>query len=145
RQYFLDYDECMSNDFVMSGDGKRVELLRRDIVDWQITFVDTGLHSNIGQRLLRVREYLRGEECFLANYADGLTDLPLDSYIAEFSGRDVVASFVAVRPPQSFHAVLSDDDGYVTSFGQIRDAAFAINAGFFCLRHDIFDYIEEGE
>ena len=60
REYFLNYNECMSNDFVLSEGGRKIELLRSDIEDWRITFVDTGLHSNIGQRLLRVRQYLRG-------------------------------------------------------------------------------------
>ncbi|GIL06964.1 MAG: glucose-1-phosphate cytidylyltransferase [Betaproteobacteria bacterium] len=145
REYFLKYNECMSNDFVMTRGGKHIELLKNDIDDWRITFVDTGLHSNIGQRLLRVRPYLDGEEEFLANYADGLTDLPLDEHIAEFRRRKVVASFIAVRTAQSFHCVHADDGGLVTSFGKISESEFWINAGFFCLRKEIFDYIREGE
>jgi glucose-1-phosphate cytidylyltransferase len=145
REYFLNYNECLSNDFVMTRGGKHIELLQSDIEDWRITFVDTGLHSNIGQRLLRVRQYLDGEEEFLANYADGLTDLPLDQHIADFRRRRVVASFVAVRTAQSFHCVHADDEGLVTSFGKISESEFWINAGFFCLRKEIFDYIEEGD
>lgn len=145
REYFLNYNECLSNDFVMTRGGKHIELLKNDIDDWRITFVDTGLHSNIGQRLLRVRPYLDGEEEFLANYADGLTDLPLDEHIAEFRRRKVVASFIAVRTAQSFHCVHADDGGLVTSFGKISESEFWINAGFFCLRKEIFDYIREGE
>lgn len=145
REFFLNYNECLSNDFVMREGGKKIELLKSDIQDWNITFVDTGLHSNIGQRLLRVKKYLEGEEMFLANYADGLTDLPLDQHIADFRAHDAVASFVAVRTSQSFHCVHSDDNGLVKSFGQFSDSEFWINAGYFCLRHDIFDYIEEGD
>lgn len=145
REFFLNYNECMSNDFVLSQGGKKVEMLSSDIDDWRITFVDTGLHSNIGQRLLRVRKYLEGEDAFLANYADGLTDLPLNDHIAEFRRRDVIASFVAVRTAQSFHSVHADDNGAVTGFGQLSDSEFWINAGFFCLRRDIFDHIEEGD
>lgn len=145
REYFLNYNECMSNDFVLSAGGKKIELLSRDLDEWRITFVDTGLHANIGQRLLRVRQHLKGEEEFLANYADGLSDLPLDCAIGDFRRRGVTASFLAVQSTQSFHGVQSDDDGIVTSFGRMRDTDFLINAGFFCLRMDIFDYIEEGE
>jgi glucose-1-phosphate cytidylyltransferase len=67
-----------------------------DIQDWRITFVDTGLHSNIGQRLLRVRKYVEDEPAFLANYSDGLSDLPLDDLVADFHKKDVTASFAAV-------------------------------------------------
>jgi len=77
-------------------------LLGPDIGDWRITFVDTGMHSNLGERLSHVRGLLDGEERFLANYSDGLTDLPLDRYLAEADRRDAIASLVAVRPPRVF-------------------------------------------
>ena len=48
KKYFLEYNECLSNDFVLSPGGKGVELLHSDIHDWRITFVDAGLTSNIG-------------------------------------------------------------------------------------------------
>ena len=145
REYFLNYNECMSNDFVLSGARESVELMSRDLDDWRITFVDTGLHSNLGQRLLRVRRYLAGETEFLANYADGLSDVSLDQQIEDFRRRQVTASFVAVRTGQSFHSVQSEDDGIVTGFGQISESDFWINGGFFCLRKEIFDAIEEGD
>lgn len=145
REYFLNYNECMSNDFVLSEGGRKIEMLSSDIQDWRITFVDTGLHSNIGQRLLRVRSYLDGEEEFLANYADGLSDLPLDTHVRNFRERGVTASFVAVRTAQSFHSVQSEDGGLVTGFGRIADSDFWINGGYFCLRREIFDVIEEGD
>src|SRR5262249_11243724 len=81
KEQFLQYDECISNDFVLSEGGNRIELLRSDIADWRITFVDTGTHSNIGQRLKAVERHVEGEEVFLANYSDGLTDLPLPEQI----------------------------------------------------------------
>ena len=145
RQFFLDYNECLSNDFVLADGGKKIELLTSDLDNWRITFVDTGLNSNIGQRLLKVRKYLAGEAMFLANYADGLSDLPLDQHIADFQRRQVTASFIAVPPAQSFHGVQSDDAGIVTEFGPLKNAGFAINAGFFCLRSDMFDHIQEGD
>ncbi len=145
REYFLNYNECMSNDFVLGDGGKKVELLTRDLDDWRITFVDTGLQSNIGQRLQRVRKYIGDDEMFLANYADGLSDLPLDRHIADFQRRDVAASFIAVPTPQSYHGVQSEESGLVTGFGPMRESDFSINAGFFCLRRDIFDYMEDGD
>jgi len=51
----------MSNDFTLREGGRKIELHSQDIRDWNITFADTGLHSNIGQRLLRVRRYLENE------------------------------------------------------------------------------------
>lgn len=145
REYFLNYNEAMTNDFVLSEGGRKVELLSRDIDGWRITFVDTGLHSNIGQRLLRVRKYLEAEDEFLANYADNLGDPPLAQQLADFRGRGVVASFIAVRTPQSYHSVRCDEAGIVTEVGRISESEVWVNGGFFCLRREIFNYIEEGD
>jgi glucose-1-phosphate cytidylyltransferase len=145
REYFLHYNECASNDFVMSQGGRSIEPVRRDIEDWRITFVDTGMHANLGQRLMRVRHYLKGEDMFLANYSDGLCDLRLDQYIDDFKKRNVIAGAMAVRPSQSLHAVRVDDDGIVNAIESIGDSNYWINGGFFCLRNEVFDHIRDGE
>src|SRR5690242_2674808 len=75
REYFLNYNEAISNDFTLTEGGRSVELHSRDLDDWRITCIDTGLHRNIGQRLLCVRKYLGKEPFFLANYTDGLSNL----------------------------------------------------------------------
>ncbi|MGC1492550.1 MAG: sugar phosphate nucleotidyltransferase, partial [Candidatus Acidiferrum sp.] len=84
KHYFLNYDECLSNDFTLSLGGKHLELFHSDIHDWNITFADTGVNANIGMRLKSVEKYLEGEEMFLANYSDGLIDLPLPNFIESF-------------------------------------------------------------
>jgi glucose-1-phosphate cytidylyltransferase len=144
KNFFLNYDECISNDFVLSKGGKQLELMNSDIDDWKIAFVDTGIPSNVGQRLKAVEPYLEGEEMFLANYSDGLTDLPLSEYIEYFQQRDRVASFLAVRPNQTFH-VVSFDDVVVNGINPIGTSGIWINGGFFVFRREIFDYLRPGE
>lgn len=145
KEYFLKYDETVSNDFVLSGGGRKVDLRQRDIEDWRITFVDTGLHSNLGQRLSAVRPYLEGEEVFLANYSDGLTDVPLPAMLEHFDASDGIASFLCVRPPLSYHFVSLGLRGEVTAITDVEGSGVRINAGYFVLRQQIFDYMEAGE
>lgn len=144
KNYFLSYDECVSNNFVLSQGGKKLRLLNSDIHDWNITFVDTGIKSNIGQRLKAVEEHLQGESMFLANYSDGLTDLPLPQYIEHFEQRGKLASFVSVKPPQSYH-VVSWDNEVVSGIGPISNGGIWINGGFFVFRREIFDHLRPGE
>ena len=145
KEYFLNYNEAVSNDFTLSDGGRNLHLLNSDIHDWRITFIDTGLTSNIGQRLKAVEPYLDGESVFLANYSDGLTDMPLPTLLEHFDAANKVGSFVAVRPTQTFHRVTMDPDGSVRSIRDARDADFRINGGFFVFKHGIFDYIRPGE
>src|SRR5262245_48534696 len=145
RKYFLHYEEEMTNDFTLHGKDRRVELHSSDLDGWKITFVDTGLHSNIGQRLLSVRQHVQKEEMFLANYADGLSDLPLNRQVEEFEKSSALASLVAVKSTQSIHAVRADQTGIVTNIGAMVEQEFLINGGFFVMRPEIFKYIHEGE
>lgn len=145
KNYFLNYNECSSNDFTMTKGGKSVTLMRSDIHDWRITFVDTGLKSNVGQRLRLIRSYVEQEEIFLANYSDGLTDMPLNQMIEEFSTSKKVAAFVCAPPSQSFHVVDLGENRLVKKIEYVRDAGVLVNAGFFVLRQSIFDYMQEGE
>jgi glucose-1-phosphate cytidylyltransferase len=145
KNYFLNYSECLSNDFVLSEGGKKLELMASDIHDWKITFVETGATSNIGQRLKAVERLVRDEPEFLANYSDGLTDLSLTDHIDHCRSRNAIASFVSVRPNLSYHLVSTADDGRVTAIEELRRAPVRINGGFFVLRPEIFDYIHDGE
>src|SRR6185295_18256743 len=145
KEYFLSYDECVSNDFVLSGNGNAVRLLNSDIHDWNITFVDTGVSSNIGTRLQRVRPLLAGEETFLANYTDGLCDLHLPTLINYHKRQNAIATFASVRPAQSFHTVTADDDGRVRTLTPVCDAGIWMNGGFFVLQQEIFSWMENGE
>jgi glucose-1-phosphate cytidylyltransferase len=145
KQFFLQYEEWVSNDFTLSKGGKQLTLENNDIEDWNITFVDTGLHANIGERLLAVRKYVEDEEIFLANYSDGLTDLDLPLMIEEFRASNKVASFIAVPPSQSFHLVDLDAEGHVSSLRPVTESNLLINGGFFVMRQEIFDYMEPGE
>jgi len=144
KNYFLNYNECVSNNFVLRNGGKEIKLLNSDIDDWSITFVDTGTNANVGQRLAAVRSYIDGDSEFLANYSDGLTDLPMPEYIDHFRRRGNIASFVSVVPTQSFH-VLKLDGERVCGISHVSQAGIRINGGFFIFRSEIFDYLRDGE
>lgn len=141
KEFFLNYSETASNDFVLRAGS--VELLGSDIQDWTITFVHTGLDSPIGERLRRVRPLLEGEEMFLANYADVLTDLPLNEMIKGFEASDAGAALLAVPPQSAFHAVEIDETDRISSITRLQDMPLWENGGYFVLRPEIFDHLPE--
>jgi len=145
KSYFLHYDETMSNDFVLTAGGREVQLMHSDIDDWTITFVDTGLSASIGERLRAVEPYLSGEEYFLANYSDGLTDLDLNGYIREARGWGKVMSLLSVRPELTLHSVSAEDTGRVKAIRPMSETDLWINGGYFLCRQEIFRYLQEGE
>jgi glucose-1-phosphate cytidylyltransferase len=146
KNYFLDYKESVSNDFVLSHGGRKLDFMQRDIDDWTITFVDTGLRSTIADRLRLVEPHLNGEDIFLANYSDGLTNFYLPQMIEDFSRRDSYASFISVQPrSSSLDLVHLDDKGIVRGIKSMKESDTWVNGGYFLLRKEVFRYINSGE
>ena len=145
KDFFLKYDETRSNDFVLENGARDVRLFSTDISEWRITFVDTGLNSPIGERLRRVRQFVADEPMFMANYADVLTNAPLPDIISRFATSNAVASLLAVPPQSSHHVVDIGDDGLINQVTPMRDLRQWENGGYFVLRPEIFDYLNEGE
>ena len=145
KQFFLTYSEAMANDFVLTDGGARVHLLKTDIHDWNITCVDTGQRSSIGQRLRAVRHLLRDDEMFLANYGDTLTDANLLAMIDRTKKAGVTASFLAARPKHSFHVVSMDDEGRVHALHDVMSSDIWLNGGYFVCRSELLDNLGPGE
>jgi glucose-1-phosphate cytidylyltransferase len=145
KEYFLSYNEALSNDFILSNGGRDVELLASDISNWRITFVDTGTQATIAERLLAVAPHLGDDEYFLATYGDGLTDAPLSDMIERLRSSGKTALFISVRPMFTAHVVRVKEDGVVRSVDDIQKADVWINGGFFVFRRNVLDYINPGE
>lgn len=144
KRYFVEYDETVSNDFVLEG-GTDVQLLRSDLHDWRITFVDTGLDACVGERLMAVRPLLAGDEWFLANYTDGVSDAPLDEVIAFARSRGAAATFIAVQPNYTSHVIQRAPDGWVTGVQHVSETGISINGGFWVMNQRYFDFARPGE
>jgi len=141
KDFFLNYDETASNDFVLHEGA--VELMGSDIQDWTITFAHTGLDSPIGERLRRVRKHVEGEEMFLANYADVLTDAPLNSMIERFRTSSMVGGLLAVPPQSAFHCVNLGEGDEISSITTLQEMPLWENGGSLMFRAEVFEHIEE--
>jgi glucose-1-phosphate cytidylyltransferase len=146
KEFFLNYNEAMTNDFVLSDGGRRIELLNSDLHDWHITFLNTGLKATIGERLRAAQRAIGDDEVFLATYGDGLTDAPLPEMISALEQRRKTACFLCVRPTSySFHSVALKDGDLVAGFQDVANADIWINGGFFVFRKEVFDVMDSGE
>jgi glucose-1-phosphate cytidylyltransferase len=145
KEYFLNYKPQTYADCVVKGFGNQVEILGDPQQDWRVAMIDTGIWRNIGERLWAVREHVAGEDMFLANYSDGLSDVNLAEMIEAFRASGKIACFTAVRPSFSLHLVDMRPGGKVERIRASQDANLWINGGFFIFRKEIFEYMREGE
>jgi glucose-1-phosphate cytidylyltransferase len=138
-------------DFILclGHQGERIEAYFRSRPEqtegWRITFADTGVGASIGERLSVARSYLEGEDVFLANYADGLTDAPLHEVVDGFLSGSKIGVFLCVKPSLSYHFVKARADGTVTEIALAHEVDLRVNGGYFVFRRQIFDHLRRGE
>lgn len=113
--------------------------------EWRITFADTGVDATIGERLYAAKGYVGDDAIFLANYADGLTDAPLDALIDKFRAGNKIGTFLCVKPALTYHFVNARDDGTVTRIAPADEVDLRINGGYFVFRNEIFAHLRAGE
>jgi glucose-1-phosphate cytidylyltransferase len=145
KEFFLNRQHTSFSDCIISESGRKVEFIGEKQADWRVTLVDSGIWRNVGERLYAVREHVKDEEIFLANYSDGLSDVPLQTMIDLLKKSGKTACFLAVRPALTFHLVEFDANERVKTLRASADSDIWINAGFFVFRNRIFDYIKDGE
>jgi glucose-1-phosphate cytidylyltransferase len=145
KDFFLNAKPQYFADCIVSQGGRDVQLIEETNRDWRITLLDTGIWRNIGERLWAAKDHLKNEKMFLANYADGLTDVDLNDVVAKFEASGKIGCFLAVRAPLTYHLPDIAEDGRVRAFRTTETADIWINGGYFVFRPEIFDYMREGE
>jgi glucose-1-phosphate cytidylyltransferase len=144
KDFFLNARPQMFNDCVVTTNGD-IEMIGEAQPDWRISLIDTGIWRNIGERLWAVRDHVKHEKIFLANYSDGLCNVDLNDMVEKFEASGKLACFLAVRPPLTYHLADIEDDGRVASFRSSQTSDIWINGGYFLMRGEIFDYMRNGE
>lgn len=112
--------------------------------EWNITFADTGLNTNTGERIKRIEQHI-SDELFLATYADGLSDINLNELLEYHEQQKKVATITVVKPRSPFGMVGLDNNSLVASFIEKPILDLWVNGGFLVFRRDIFRYINTGD
>jgi glucose-1-phosphate cytidylyltransferase len=141
KEYFLNYFYHVS-DITIDLKDNSVEIHKKQTEPWKVTLVDTGLDTMTGGRLLRVKDYI-GNQTFCMTYGDGLSDINIHELLKFHKNKNKLATVSGAAPPGRFGSLTISDDDLVTSFSEKTDMKQSfINAGFFVLEPNVFDYIQ---
>jgi glucose-1-phosphate cytidylyltransferase len=140
KEYFCNYQRYMS-DFTVNLRTGEMQIYQSEAEPWQVTLIDTGLRTETGGRLKRVREYVQGET-FCLTYGDGLADINISELISFHRRHGKTATVTAITPPGRF-GILKLNGERVDSFAEKLDTLGSrVNGGFFVLEPEVIDYIE---
>jgi glucose-1-phosphate cytidylyltransferase len=141
KEYFVNYYKHTS-DVTIDLSNNDITVHRKRAEPWKVTLVDTGENTMTGGRLKRVQGYLRDEKTFCFTYGDGIGDINITKSIKFHKQHDKIATMTTTLPPARFGAVETYGD-IVTAFEEKpKGKGILINAGFFVLNSEIFDYLE---
>ncbi|MCB2153410.1 glucose-1-phosphate cytidylyltransferase [bacterium] len=143
KEYFLHFYE-LNNDLTinLAAGEKVIRSIKQP--DWLIHLVDTGLKTQTGGRVRRLKEWI-GDETFMLTYGDGLADVPVDKIVEFHKSHGKLATVTAVRPPARFGGMRFDDDRVAEFLEKPQTGEGWINGGFFVLEPEVIDYITEGD
>ena len=140
KRYFLEYHTLSGNLTVNLATGS-VQTHEQGCDDWTVDLVETGLHTQTGGRLKRLRPWI-GNEPVMLTYGDGVADLDLRSLLRFHKSHGRLATVTAVRPPARFGGISFDGDLVVEFTEKPRIGEGWINGGFMVLEPGVFEYLE---
>lgn len=141
KEYFADY-YLYRSDITFDFSNENEMIVHNNVAEpWRVTLVDTGLHSQTGGRIKRVRRYI-GEEPFLCTYGDGVSDLDINKLLEFHRSHGKIATITAVQPGNKFGVLDIDGGQLIRKFTEKgKEEGGWINAGFMVLGPQVFDLI----
>ena len=144
KEYFLNFYAFNNNITIDLATGETA-IHDGNQPDWKIHLVDTGLYTQTGGRLKRLRNWLGDEETFMFTYGDGVADIDLRAQLDFHKSHGKLATVTTVRSPARFGRIAFNGDQVVEFYEKSESAEGWINGGYFILHPRAIDYIDDDE
>jgi glucose-1-phosphate cytidylyltransferase len=141
KQYFLNY-YAINNDISIELGTGQTTIHNGNLPNWKVHLVDTGLSTQTGGRLGRLRRWLCPDEPFMFTYGDGVGDINIQALLKFHNSHGRLATVTTVRAPSRFGRIRFDGDQVTEFFEKPEQAEGWINGGFFVLHPSTLDYVE---
>lgn len=119
---------------------------RSEIDDFKITFVDTGLETLPGERILRCRKYItEKDKSFMVTYGDGVSDVDLTTLVKFHKKQATIGTVTGIHPRFKYGVVKEGKNQLIESFDEKPYMSDWVNGGYMVFNRSFFDYLRNGE
>jgi len=141
KEFFLNY-EAMNNDFTLRlGTKKNIHFKSNHREQaFEVTLVDTGLHTMTGGRIKRVEHYI-DTDTFMVTYGDGLADINILKLLEFHYSHRKNATVTATHSPSRYGILNISEDGTIKQFREKVEVDL-ISGGFFVFNRRVFNYLD---
>ncbi len=149
KEFFLN-QKAFTNDFTLETSNYEATYHfnnRHEISDdFKITFVDTGLKTFVGERILACKKYIPDEdESFMVTYGDGVADVNITNLVEFHKKKGKIGTLTGVHPRSKYGRVETDRKGNIVKFVEKPILNDWTNGGYMIFDKKFFDYIRTGE
>ncbi len=141
KRYFLHY-YALNGNFSIDLASGGINSRSTPTEDWQVHLIDTGIETNTGGRVKRLKPFL-DSETFMVTYGDGVSNVCLPSLLEFHRRQGRLATLTAVRPPARFGEIRLEQGRVVEFFEKPGTGDGWINGGFMVFEPGIFQYLDD--
>ena len=141
KQWFVNYSNLWGNLTIDTGTGDVLRHRQSKDNDWRVDLVETGRDTQTGGRIKQLAPWL-GNSTFFLTWGDGVSDVSIARLLEFHRSHGKLATVTTTRPPARFGHMEFDGDRVVSFTEKPQTAEGWINAAFFVLEPQIFDYID---
>ena len=145
KEYFLNFYAFNSDISVDLRNGRTTIHDCERAEDWTVHLVETGLHTQTGGRLRRLKKWLGDDETFLFTYGDGVADVDVQAAVKYHAAHGKLATVTTVLPPARFGRLLYEHDRIAEFKEKPHGEEGWINGGFYVLQKAAIDYVDGDE
>ena len=143
KEYFLNF-YAINSDFSIDLASGKMDVHRHNQPSWKVHLIDTGIHTQTGGRLKRLKEWL-GNETFLMTYGDGLSNVNIKKLVEFHQEKKKLATVTAVHPPARFGGLVIDQYQVIEFSEKNQSKEGWINGGFFVLEPEVLEFIKDDQ
>lgn len=144
KEYFLNFYSINNDISIDLSNGKTV-VYDGNQPDWKVHIIDTGLQTQTGGRLGRLKKWVEQEDAFMFTYGDGVADINLNDLLAFHKSHGKLATITTVRTPARFGRIGFDGDRIGEFYEKPEEGEGWINGGYFVLSPKVIEYIDGDE
>jgi glucose-1-phosphate cytidylyltransferase len=144
KDFFLRYRE-LTSDWTISLHGDHDLRFHNDVADedWEVTCVETGLHTGTGARLKRVQPFLADEERFFFTYGDGLGSVDIARLLGTHVASGLTGTVTGVHPTSRYGEMRVEGDRVAEFNEKPTHPEGFVSGGFFVFEQGVFDYLDD--
>lgn len=144
KEFFYNW-RALLHDFSIDTSSGNIDILGENDIDFKATIVDTGMDTLTGGRILKLSQYIKGDE-FMLTYGDGVSDVNINNIIKFHHKQDTMGTIVGVHPQSRFGLVdVISETNLVTRFRQKPVLQEYVSGGFMIFKSKALEYFDEGD